>query len=160
MPNSDNLKPFEKGHKKTGGRQSGTPNKFSRDVREAMLAAANNLGADNKGHNGLEGFFMRVGLKHPQTLAMQLGRIPVIPKKPQSLWDLRRLSDDELIQLEHLMMKIQVRLPPNEDNTEDNLQLDSDPQYTCTLLELMKRQIIEKSDANGVIPLTKENEGK
>lgn len=158
MANSNNLKPFEKGHQKIGGRQPGTPNKFSRDVRAAMLVAANKLGADNKGRGGLEGFFMRVGLKHPQTLAMQLGRIPVLPKEPKTLWDFRRLSDDELRQLELLMMKIEVRLPPNEDNAEDNLQLDSDPRHTCTLLELVERQIDETIDANAVIPLT--NEGK
>ena len=132
MANSDNLKPFEKGHQKIGGRLPGTPNKFSRDVREAMLAAANKLGADNKGRGGLQGFFMRVGLKHPQTLAMQLGRIPVISKEPQTLWDLRRLSDDELRQLEGLMMKIEIRVPPNE-GTEDNLQHDLDPRIPIHL---------------------------
>ena len=40
MSNSNNLTPFKKGHKKIGGRKPGTPNKFPRELRAAIFAAA------------------------------------------------------------------------------------------------------------------------
>lgn len=161
MPQGGNLKPFEKGHKKMGGRKPGVPNKFTRDVREAILAAANNLGFDTKGHGGLVGFFMKVGIKYPQTLATQLGRILPLPEKPSSdkFWNFKLLTDDELRQFERLAMKIEIRRPPDEDDTEADLQRsDSDPRYSQSLLDVVKRKLIEASDSNGkAVPKDREN---
>ena len=40
--------PFEKGHKKIGGKEKGTPNKLTRTVKEALLLAFNELQNDKK----------------------------------------------------------------------------------------------------------------
>ncbi len=156
--NASNLKPFKMGHKKLGGRKLGVPNKFPRNVREAMLAAANILGYDGKGHGGLTGFFAR----YPQNLATQLGRLvtlPEIPPPDRKFWNFKLLSDDELRLFERLVMKIQVRLPP-EDDTEASLQpSDSDPRNSQSLLQLLKRELVKANDGNEVMPVAKDREG-
>ncbi|MGC2072261.1 MAG: hypothetical protein WA694_13240 [Pseudolabrys sp.] len=58
MANLQNLKPFQKGHKKLGGRKKGVPNKNSR--KAAFIAAAEQLGSDGQGTGGLTGYLMSV----------------------------------------------------------------------------------------------------
>ena len=43
---------FKKGHKKRGGRQRGTPNKFSAEYKKDILEAANRIGDGCKRHVG------------------------------------------------------------------------------------------------------------
>jgi hypothetical protein len=52
---------FQLGHKKLGGRRKGGRNLTTNRIREAMLAAMELLGEDDKGKNGMIGFFVRVG---------------------------------------------------------------------------------------------------
>jgi hypothetical protein len=42
-------RPFEKGRKKTGGRQKGTPNKCDMNIRDAVIEACAQVGANGKG---------------------------------------------------------------------------------------------------------------
>jgi hypothetical protein len=44
-------RPFKRGHEKLGGRKLGSVNRFSSDVREALLEAVNRLGADGPGQD-------------------------------------------------------------------------------------------------------------
>jgi hypothetical protein len=44
---------YRKGHKKTGGRKKGTPNRLPGEIREAIIAAFTELGADGRGKEGL-----------------------------------------------------------------------------------------------------------
>ncbi len=62
-----NLRPgsFKQGHAKLGGRKRGTPNLFSIDYRKAILEAADRIGQDGNGKNGVFGYFMWVGERHP-----------------------------------------------------------------------------------------------
>lgn len=39
--------PFQKGREKTGGRQPGSPNRFTRQIRQAILAVYDKLGGDD-----------------------------------------------------------------------------------------------------------------
>src|SRR3974390_1058809 len=72
---------FKKGVRRhpAAGRKKGQQNRVTREIREAVLAAGNNLGLDLKGYGGLTGYFMRVGIKSPSTLAQIAGRL--LPRK-------------------------------------------------------------------------------
>jgi hypothetical protein len=65
---------FQKGHPKYGGRQRGVPNKFGRDVKGWLLAAAEELGADGHGKGGGKGFVKSVGLTKGEALLAALVR--------------------------------------------------------------------------------------
>jgi len=58
MANLQNLKPFQKGHKKLGGRKKGVPNKNS--LEAAFIAAAEQLGSDGQGTGGVSGYLVSV----------------------------------------------------------------------------------------------------
>ncbi len=64
--------PREQGTPKTGGRQKGTPNKLTADIKSAIEGALNAVG----GQRYLEG----VARKHPQIFCALLARL--IPKDP------------------------------------------------------------------------------
>ena len=51
---------FKKGHKKLGGRKKGTPNRFNRDLLQAIPQAADQFGSDGKGKDGIDGYFQRL----------------------------------------------------------------------------------------------------
>jgi len=65
-------RPFPKGHK-LGGRPKGVPNKFTGDLKEAILAGVNGS------HTlGVAGFVLKLSLDTPTSAAALLGRlIPV-----------------------------------------------------------------------------------
>ena len=63
---------YKKGHKKTGGRQKGVPNVFTRELREAILNAAIRHGADGNGEDGLEGYMFLLARTDRKTFGMLL----------------------------------------------------------------------------------------
>jgi hypothetical protein len=54
------------------GRPPGAPNKFSRDLREALMEATERLGRDGKGEGGAVGYLMWLGRAEPKSYAMLL----------------------------------------------------------------------------------------
>jgi hypothetical protein len=54
---------FKKGHKKMGGRKKGTPNLFNKDLIQAIVQAAEQVGSDGKGKNGVDGYLQRLAGK-------------------------------------------------------------------------------------------------
>jgi hypothetical protein len=62
---SDNQPPKAK-----RGRPPGSVNKFTRDIREAVMEAAECLGRDGKGEAGLVGFLMWLAREDPKSFAM------------------------------------------------------------------------------------------
>jgi hypothetical protein len=56
---------FKNGHRKLGGRKRGTPNAFSADYKKAILEAAYRVGNDGNGKDGVGGYIMWVGRRHP-----------------------------------------------------------------------------------------------
>src|SRR5690348_763852 len=59
-------RPFQKGRKKTGGRKPGVPNKFTRDVKEAVLNAFQQLGG--------EAWLVKLGRRDPKSFAALLAK--------------------------------------------------------------------------------------
>jgi hypothetical protein len=117
MPNGNTLTSFKKGHKKLGGRKRGVPNKFPRDLREAILAGAEHVGLDGHGFGGLTGYMIRLAIKHPKSFAALLGRLlptqAANPPPPRHSLDLGKLTDEEIDIMERLTMKAQMQLPPD-----------------------------------------------
>lgn len=66
---------FKKGHAKKGGREAGVVNKITREVKEAALIAAENVGFDRKGRDGLVGYMMRLAVRNPATFGGILTRL-------------------------------------------------------------------------------------
>ena len=57
---------FKKGHKKRGGRQRGTPNKFTAEYKRDILEAAHRIGEDANGTLGVVGYLSWVAGRYPR----------------------------------------------------------------------------------------------
>lgn len=74
---------FKPGREKTGGRAPGTPNKTTRLLKEAIIMAAEAVGAADLKHTreyrkGLDAYLEFLARKHPQTFASLLrGLLPI-----------------------------------------------------------------------------------
>ena len=66
---------FKKGHKKRGGRQRGTPNKFSAEYKKDILEAAYRIGEDANGKLGLVGYLRWVARRYPRIFCGTLGSV-------------------------------------------------------------------------------------
>src|SRR5204863_8142329 len=51
---------FQGAHKKRGGRKTGTPNRLNRNLLEALVKAAEKVGSDGRGKDGIDGYFERL----------------------------------------------------------------------------------------------------
>jgi hypothetical protein len=63
---------YPKGHKKVGGRKKGTPNRLTAEIKEMIIAAFTELGADGRGEEGLKGFIKKIGREDLKSSAMLL----------------------------------------------------------------------------------------
>jgi hypothetical protein len=52
------------------GRPKGSHNIFTREVKEAIIAAANELGEDGRGYDGMKGYLKHLGRTEPKTFGM------------------------------------------------------------------------------------------
>lgn len=57
------------------GRKRGVPNKTTRALKEAILLAAEAVGKDGKGCNGLTGYLESLAVKEPSSFAALLGKV-------------------------------------------------------------------------------------
>jgi hypothetical protein len=58
-----------------GGRKKGTPNKTTGMLKEAILAAAEKVGFDGKGMDGLEGYLAALAMEEKRAFAGLLGKV-------------------------------------------------------------------------------------
>jgi hypothetical protein len=63
---------FTKGHPKRAGRKKGTRNLVTRELKDAIIAAAEAVGSDGKGKGGLQGYCEFLARKDPKTYGMLL----------------------------------------------------------------------------------------
>ncbi len=61
--------------KKTGGRRKGTPNRTTQTLKDAILLAADEVGSDGNGADGLKGYLKRVAVEDVKAFAGLLGRV-------------------------------------------------------------------------------------
>jgi hypothetical protein len=54
---------FKTGHKKLGGRQKGTPNRINSNLIEKIVQAAEQVGSDGKGKDGVDGYLQMLAGK-------------------------------------------------------------------------------------------------
>ena len=69
---------FKVGHKKLGGRKKGVPNKFSGDLKQAVLEAAAQVGFDGHGCGGLLGYLSQPAAKQPKHFLKLASRILIL----------------------------------------------------------------------------------
>lgn len=124
------MTPFKQGHTKKGGRKPGTPNKLTRDLREAIVAAGEAVGIDSTGSGGVVGYLTCLAAQHPALFVTLLVRVLPLPSlsPPQQSHsiDMRKLEDEELMTLERLYAKARVPLVPDLDNDESEKSTDDD----------------------------------
>ena len=83
MPHSKfNKTSFRPGRKKTGGRKAGVRNKLtremnelSRDILDKAKKAAETIGSDGAGKDGMVGYLKNIAIDHPATFCKLLGRV-------------------------------------------------------------------------------------
>ena len=63
---------FEKGHAKRGGRRQGVPNRLTREIKEAIVAACEQHGSDGKGTGGLQGYLLLLAKEERPSMSMLL----------------------------------------------------------------------------------------
>ena len=64
------------GGQKRGGRSKGAQKEVIKDLREAIILAAEQFGEDGRGRDGLVGYLRRLARTEPKSFAMLLGRVP------------------------------------------------------------------------------------
>jgi hypothetical protein len=88
---------------KHGGRQLGAPNKMTTELKEAVIEAAQRVGSDLKGKDGLVGYLMRLGQDDPKmfgtllraVLPLQINWKPEIEEKRDLVFEARSLQEAE-----------------------------------------------------------------
>lgn len=73
---------FKPGRKKTGGRKAGVRNKATektgeliRDMMEMVKQAAERIGSDAAGMDGMDGYLQTIAMSHPRSFVKLLGRV-------------------------------------------------------------------------------------
>jgi hypothetical protein len=66
---------FQKGQVKKGGRKKGVQNKFTVGLKQAILQAAEDVGQDGKGQDGLLGYLRRQAVENPPAYMVLLGKV-------------------------------------------------------------------------------------
>lgn len=61
--------------RKTGGRKPGTPNKATKLLKDAIIAAAEQHGSDGKGKQDVTGYCYMLARDHPVAFATLLGKV-------------------------------------------------------------------------------------
>ena len=93
-----NATSFKKGREKTGGRKAGVPNRTTTFLRDAIILAAEAVGSDGTGKDGVVGYLIFVASTNVTAFCSLLGR--VLPLQPDSKEHMEtrfaHLSDEEL----------------------------------------------------------------
>ena len=73
---------FKRGRKKTGGRKAGVRNKLtremnelSRDMLDMTKKAAEAIGSDGAGKDGMVGYLQNIAIQHPPAFCRLLSRV-------------------------------------------------------------------------------------
>lgn len=98
---ADNIKPkpFTKGVK-TGGRKKGSINKTSRLLKEALIMAAEVVGADGRGKDGLVGYLSQVARREPGVFMRSIEKLlPMqITGKDGSPMQVQHSTKDQIVE--------------------------------------------------------------
>jgi hypothetical protein len=111
---------FAKGHVKRAGRKKGTPNKLTREVKDAIVGAAEELGSDGKGKGGLQGYMKFLVREEPKTFGMLIRA--VIPTqinatvRPPRVY---RSADEIKAEMTARGIPYQRFFPPQFDHDDD-----------------------------------------
>lgn len=123
-------RPFQKGYDPNKGRKPGSQNKLTVNLRKAILLAADQVGENNRGKDGLLGFLRRLAKNDTKTFAQLLakliptqvtgpngGPVQYVQLNPDIL---RVASQAELDLLQDLLARAQEGRPAAEPEEEDD----------------------------------------
>jgi hypothetical protein len=126
---------FAKGE---GGRRKGVPNKTTLVLKQAILRAAEAVGSDGNGRDGLQGYLMMIAEKHPREMVFLISKVLPLqvsadPDSPQvvvfrSAADVRRELDQRGIDINSL-----ANLTNDQSNLGDGSNIDDDTPPTTSL---------------------------
>jgi hypothetical protein len=102
---------FNKGHKKVGGRQKGTPNLLSPEYRDAVLEAAYRVGFDGNGQGGIVGYCMWIAAAYLKAYIIALIRLLELEYSYAAAPDRPSSTADEIIER---LRKHQIGLTDSE----------------------------------------------
>jgi hypothetical protein len=149
---------FKAGHPKRGGRQKGTRNLFSPDVKKALLEAPSRLGFDGSGQDGLSGYLARMAMEHPDAFGREI-LLPML--SGQLLEELRRAkhqladsADEPLPTAAELDQRVRQFIGTRTDGTGQTMTTDprladsaDHPPATAAELDQWVRQYVGKRTA-------------
>jgi hypothetical protein len=126
---------FAKGE---GGRRKGVPNKTTLILKQAILRAAEAVGSDGSGKDGLTGYLMMIAERHPREMVFLISKVLPLqvsadPESPQvvvfrSAADVRRELDQRGIDINSL-----ANLTNAQSNLGDGSNIDDDTPPTTSL---------------------------
>lgn len=73
IPNRGQFKPGDP-KPPNSGRKKGTPNRFTSDIRDALIEAVNRVGSDGDGNDGMVGYLMASALSQRQSILAMLNK--------------------------------------------------------------------------------------
>jgi len=76
---------FKPGRKKTGGRKAGVRNKTTRAFMDAIIEAAESVGSDGAGKDGIVGFLEKLAINSPAVFCSLLGRVMLIQENDEKI---------------------------------------------------------------------------
>jgi hypothetical protein len=85
---------FARGHMKMGGRRPGSPNVMTRELKVAIITAAQRLGSDLKGTDGVVGYLTRIAKDDIKTFTMLLRAVLPLQIKSKTNENWRDLKAD------------------------------------------------------------------
>jgi hypothetical protein len=126
---------FAKGE---GGRKKGIPNRTTSVLKQAIIAAAEAVGSDGLGKDGLTGYLQMIAEKHPKEMCYLISKVMPLqvsadPDMPQvvvfrSAADVRRELDQRGIDINAL-----ANLTNDQSNLGDGSNIDDDTPPTTSL---------------------------
>ncbi len=86
MPHpKNNETKFKPGRKKTGGRKAGVRNKKTTGLLGAVYEAAEAIGSDGVGRQGIVGYLQLLALNHPPSFCRLIGRVMLLQHEDAKL---------------------------------------------------------------------------
>lgn len=128
---------FKPRHTKMGGRKHGTPNVMTRELKVAIITAAQRLGSDLKGMDGVVGYLTRIAKDDPKTFTMLLRAVlPLQIKAKASEYRRDRKPDGT----PYLTADGEPRYPTYEEIFEQRLALAREKGMPVGFIELEEVQ--------------------
>jgi hypothetical protein len=114
------------GKREGAGRPKGSENVYSREIKEAVIGAANDLGEDGAGSGGMRGYMRFLGREHPAVFGGMLRGVmgmQITVERPQVHM---KTADEVRKELEGVGLRLEDFSPFRYHTAEEVLELTAD----------------------------------